>query len=106
MSTETVPKYAAEELEETREVIAAIHPAICVARHDHDWKECMTGRALYNVATIEAIRHLKANPRDAAQARLILHDHACMSGCTGDSATEHAQRQSKTVAALRKYLAA
>lgn len=106
MSVETAPKYTAEELNETREVISAIHPSVCSARHEHDWKECMTGRALYNGATIEAIRHLKDNPRDASQARLILHDEACMSGCTGESAKEHAQRQSKTVAALRKYLAA
>lgn len=99
-------KYTEQELAETRNVIAAIHPAVCPSRREHDWKECITGRALYTPATVEAIRHLKQNPRDAATARLILHDQACMSGCTGESAVEHAQRQAKTVAALRKQLAA
>lgn len=98
-------KYTDQELEDTRTAIEAIHPTICPSRVVHDWKECLTGRSLYNGATIDAIRHLKAAPRDAAGARLILHDEACMSGCTGASAAEHAKHQAKTVTALRKYLA-
>lgn len=97
--------YTEAQLEETRNTIAAIHTTICPRNDTHDWKECQTARWLYNGHTIDAIAHLKAAPRDAAGARLILHDAVCASGCTGASATEHAKRQTKTVAALRKYLA-
>jgi hypothetical protein len=106
MSNETASIYSDEQLEETQAAIAAVHNTTCRGRKPDDgWKACQGCRRLYNGATVDAITHLKDNPRDAARARLILHSSACMSGCTGAEAAEHARRQSQTVAAIRKYLA-
>lgn len=98
--------YTDEEFQAMMTAAEAIHTATCDPKGLHEWKHCIAGRSLVNMATIEAIRHLRQFPRDAAKARLILHDYCCMSGCTGDGAADHAKRQSKTVAALRKHLAA
>jgi hypothetical protein len=97
--------YSETQLADLRNAVEAIHPTVCEARHPHNWNECRTSAWLINGATIDAITHLRTKPRDAAGARLILHDAICMSGCVGDSAAEHAKRQAKPVAALRKYLA-
>lgn len=86
--------------------LEAIHPTICPrpVTDAHSWQDCQSARRLYNGATLAAISHLRAHPRDAAAARLILHDYACMSGCQGVGAADHAKRHAGTVAALRKYL--
>lgn len=90
--------------EEESAVLAAaefVHNATCST--NHGFKECINGRALASMSMVHALRHLAERPRDAAGARQIFHDAACMSGCGPDS--DHAQRtQSKTVAALRRYL--
>jgi hypothetical protein len=97
--------YSEEQLNDLRNAVEAIHPIVCEARHQHNWNECRTSGWLMNAATIDAITHLRNTPRDAAGARIILHNAVCMSGCVGESATEHAKRQTKPVTALRKYLA-
>lgn len=98
-------EYTEAEIQYAREAAEAVHNATCTGKHD--WKHCINGRSLASYTTIDAIRHLRANPRDAAGARAIFHDACCMSGgaqCTPPG--DHAKRtQSKTVAALRKFLA-
>ena len=49
--------------------------------------------------------HLQARPRDAAGARLILHDGVCTSGCIGKQRETHARTQTLPVRVLRKVLA-
>lgn len=63
------------------------------------WASFVPAAPLYDAAA-----HLADHPRDAAGARLILHDAMCMSGCTGDGRVGHAKRQTTTVAALRKAI--
>ena len=79
-----------------------VHNATCSTKHD--FKACINGRALASMSMVHALRHLAESPRDAAGARKIFHDAACVSGCGPES--DHAKRtQSDTVAALRKWIA-
>lgn len=88
-------------------VVEYVHTATCPTRYEHTAQECVLGRSLLRPAFAAALDHLRAAPRDAAGARGILHDAACMSGCRGEHRADHARRtQTKTVAAMRKWLAA
>lgn len=90
--------------EEEAAVLAAaefVHDATCSTKHD--FNGCVNGRPLASMSMVRALRHLAEHPRDAAGARQIFHDAACMSGCGPES--DHAKRtQSDTVAALRKWV--
>jgi hypothetical protein len=79
------------------------HKLICPKRVEHSAAGCISARELRSSLTVAALEHLDSNPRDVATIRLAYHDACCMSGCTGASAEEHAKRQSKLAAALRKF---
>jgi hypothetical protein len=91
--------------DERRRVIAArefIHATTCPEPYRSTGTSCSacpSGRGL-----LDAIRVLDRAPRDAMAARIALHDVVCFSGCAPPD--DHARRtQSRTVAALRKFLA-
>jgi hypothetical protein len=80
------------------------HKLICPKRIEHEAAGCMSARELRSSLTIAALEHLDRSPKDAATLRIAYHDAACMSGCTGASAEDHAKRtQSKVATALRKF---
>jgi hypothetical protein len=99
-------KLTEAQLDRLKAAGVAVHDATCPTRAPHAWNACHTSHNLFGWSMHKAIEHLDANPRDAKGARVILHDAVCMSGCTGASAENHARTQTKTVAALRKHLAA
>lgn len=103
----TKPGPSPEQL--TRAMLAAdaVHAATCHRGAHEDSRKCRQWSFLVNWATLDAIDHLTANPRDAAGARAILHDAVCYGGAQCTPIGDHAKRtQSKTVAALRKYVLA
>jgi hypothetical protein len=84
----------------------AIHDEVCpVPKADpHPALSCLSTPRAAVVA--RALEVLDVRPRDAKGARLVFHDAACMSGCTGAGAEDHARRtQTDVVRALRRWLA-
>jgi hypothetical protein len=91
---------------------AQLQRAVAAVRHVHDercgrWPgarpvgECVACPYVWHVH--DALTHLDAHPRDAAGARLILHDARCVSGGRCDLRVDHALRHADTVAALRRF---
>lgn len=90
----------------TADLVEYVHTDTCPNRYEHTAQECVLGRSLLGPAFAQAVDHLKVAPRDAAGARGILHDGACLSGCQGEGRADHARRtQARTVAAMRRWLA-
>ncbi len=72
--------------------------------------EAMTGRRPVcwqdMTALAAAAMVLDTRPRDAASARLAMHDVMCHSGADCGNRVEHSRTNTETVRALRKVLAA
>jgi hypothetical protein len=106
MTDDQTRRVSREEMRRVQSAAGFVHALTCPAPgKDHDWRQCLAGRWLVNWSTLYALEHLDAHPRDAAGARLILHDAVCMSGCAGAGRVEHSRRHAATVAALRKFRA-
>ncbi len=111
MSTETTEKPATkpgptpEQLTRVMLAADAVHAATCHRGAHEESRQCRAWKFLVGWPMLEALDHLTAHPKDAAGARAIFHDAACYGGADCTPPGDHAKRtQSKTVAALRKYL--
>jgi hypothetical protein len=103
----TKPGPTPEQLTRVMLAADAVHAATCHRGAHEDSRKCRSWKYLVNWATLEAMDHLIAHPKDAAGARGIFHDAVCYGGAECTPVGDHAKRtQSKTVAALRKYVLA